>query len=250
MVSVFLVSVEKGIGVGNGKPLQTILAWKVPQTEESGELPSMGSQKVGCHWANFSREGHVLGLLSLCNLVHFVKSIIFLLPLLFTPQQEPPSFLHFYQWFPLPDWESSLLLCMNNEALCIWHEPQEKEKLRCPPAQNGPFMGCQGEERREKFFSFLIVKHFLFPNSGDRDRWWLLPETVDHLGGGSGSGRKWQQAPVPREGLPDQAARAWPEEAGRAHLQGVCIRQRRGPQRWDLLQYRGREWWWEVLHWP
>lgn len=38
------------------------------------------------------------------------------------------------------------------------------------------------------------------------------PETVDHLGGGSGSGWKWQQAPVPREGLPDQAARAWPEE--------------------------------------
>ena len=152
-----------------------ILAWKVPRTEESRELQSMGLQKVGCHWANFSREGHILGLLRLCNLVHFVKSTVFLLPLLFTPRQEPPSFLRFYQWFPLPDWGSSLLLCMDNEELCIWHELQEKEKLRCPPAQNGPFMGWQGEEWREKFFSFLIVKHFLFRNSGDRDRWWLLP---------------------------------------------------------------------------
>ena len=226
-----------------------ILAWKVPQTESS-RLQSMGSQKVRHHGANFSRERHILGLLRLCNLVPFVKSTIFLLPFLFTPWQEPPSFLPFYQWFPLPDWGSSLLLCVNDEALCIWHELQEKERLRCPPAQNKLFMGWQGEEQWEKFFSFLIVKHFLFQNSGDRDRWWSLPETVDRLGGGSGSGWKWQQASVPREGLPDQAARTWPEEAGRAHLQGFCIWQRRGTQRWDLLQYRGWEWWREVLHWP
>ena len=29
----------------------TILAWEIPQTEEPGGLPSMGSQRVGHDWA-------------------------------------------------------------------------------------------------------------------------------------------------------------------------------------------------------
>ena len=33
-------------GGGHGNPLQ-ILSWRIPGTEESGGLPSMGSQRVG-----------------------------------------------------------------------------------------------------------------------------------------------------------------------------------------------------------
>ena len=33
-------------GVGNGNPL-SILAWKIPWTEEPGRLQSIGSQRVG-----------------------------------------------------------------------------------------------------------------------------------------------------------------------------------------------------------
>ena len=33
-------------GEGNGNPLH-ILAWKIPETEEPGGLPSMESQRVG-----------------------------------------------------------------------------------------------------------------------------------------------------------------------------------------------------------
>ena len=33
-------------GEGNGNPLH-ILAWKIPETEEPGALPSMESQRVG-----------------------------------------------------------------------------------------------------------------------------------------------------------------------------------------------------------
>ena len=33
-------------GEGNGNPLH-ILAWKIPETEEPGGLPSMKSQRVG-----------------------------------------------------------------------------------------------------------------------------------------------------------------------------------------------------------
>ena len=34
------------LGVGSGNPLQHF-AWKIPWTEESGELQSVGSQRVG-----------------------------------------------------------------------------------------------------------------------------------------------------------------------------------------------------------
>ena len=37
-------------GEGNGNPLH-ILAWKIPETEEPGGLPSMKSQRVGSNWA-------------------------------------------------------------------------------------------------------------------------------------------------------------------------------------------------------
>ena len=34
-------------GEGNDNPLQCVLAWKMPWTEESGGLQSMGLQRVG-----------------------------------------------------------------------------------------------------------------------------------------------------------------------------------------------------------
>ena len=34
------------IGEGNGNPLR-VLAWRIPGTGEPGELPSMGSHRVG-----------------------------------------------------------------------------------------------------------------------------------------------------------------------------------------------------------
>ena len=37
---------ERSPGKGNGNPLN-ILAWKIPWTEESGGLQSMGSQSIG-----------------------------------------------------------------------------------------------------------------------------------------------------------------------------------------------------------
>ena len=38
-------------GGGHGNPLQC-LAWKIPWTEEPGELQSMGSQRVRHDWSN------------------------------------------------------------------------------------------------------------------------------------------------------------------------------------------------------
>ena len=37
------------IGEGNGNPLR-VLAWRIPGTGEPGELPSMGSHRVGHDW--------------------------------------------------------------------------------------------------------------------------------------------------------------------------------------------------------
>ena len=38
---------ERSPGGGNGNPLQYILAWKIPWTQEPGWLQSIGSQRVG-----------------------------------------------------------------------------------------------------------------------------------------------------------------------------------------------------------
>ena len=35
----------------------SILAWKIPQTEEPGGLQSMGSQRVGREWSNLANKG-------------------------------------------------------------------------------------------------------------------------------------------------------------------------------------------------
>ena len=37
---------------GNGMPHISILAYKIPRTEESGGLHSMGSQRVGPDWVS------------------------------------------------------------------------------------------------------------------------------------------------------------------------------------------------------
>ena len=39
------------LGEGNGTPLHSILAWKIPWTEEPGGLQSMGLLRVGHDWA-------------------------------------------------------------------------------------------------------------------------------------------------------------------------------------------------------
>ena len=49
------------------------LAWKIPRTEEPGELQSMGSQTVGPNLANQRRQQHLLkssitGHLNFCSL--------------------------------------------------------------------------------------------------------------------------------------------------------------------------------------
>ena len=36
----------------------SILAWRIPQTEETGGLPSMGSQKIRHHWATNRTQHH------------------------------------------------------------------------------------------------------------------------------------------------------------------------------------------------
>ena len=41
----------RSFGTGNGNPLSSILAWKIPWTEEPDRLQSMGSQKVGHYLA-------------------------------------------------------------------------------------------------------------------------------------------------------------------------------------------------------
>lgn len=41
---------ETQVEVGNGN--SSILAWKIPWTEEAGGLKSMGSQRVGHHRSN------------------------------------------------------------------------------------------------------------------------------------------------------------------------------------------------------
>ena len=38
----------------------SILAWRIPQREEPGGLQSMGSQRVGHHWAHMHMHAHVL----------------------------------------------------------------------------------------------------------------------------------------------------------------------------------------------
>ena len=39
-------ALEKGMVIHS-----SILVWRIPQTEEPGRLQSMGSQRVGYHWA-------------------------------------------------------------------------------------------------------------------------------------------------------------------------------------------------------
>ena len=41
------------IGEGNGNPLQ-VLAWRIPGMAEPGELPSMGSHRVGHNWSDLA----------------------------------------------------------------------------------------------------------------------------------------------------------------------------------------------------
>ena len=58
----------RSAGGGNG-----ILAWKIPRTEEPGELQSMGSQTVRPNLANQRRQQHLLkssitGHLNFCSL--------------------------------------------------------------------------------------------------------------------------------------------------------------------------------------
>ena len=40
----------------------SILAWRIPWTEEPGRLPSMGSQRVGHNWVTFKKQISDIGL--------------------------------------------------------------------------------------------------------------------------------------------------------------------------------------------
>ena len=42
------------IGGGNGNPLSSVLAWRIPGMEEPGGLPSMGSHRVRHDWSNLA----------------------------------------------------------------------------------------------------------------------------------------------------------------------------------------------------
>ena len=46
-------SLEKGMGTHS-----SILAWRIPRTEEPGGLPSMRLQRVGQDWSNLSHNTH------------------------------------------------------------------------------------------------------------------------------------------------------------------------------------------------
>ena len=43
-------TLEKGMAIHS-----SILAWKIPRTEEPGRLQSMGLQRAGSDWATFTR---------------------------------------------------------------------------------------------------------------------------------------------------------------------------------------------------
>ena len=50
---------QEGPGIGKGNP-SSILAWKIPWTEEPGGLQSLGSQRVGQDWSNLARMQYVM----------------------------------------------------------------------------------------------------------------------------------------------------------------------------------------------
>ena len=72
-------------GGGHGNPFQ-ILSWRIPGTEESGGLPSMGSQRVGGDWAHESTEIYLGACLSCFQLSPTVL-------------QPPPHLCDFMHWW-------------------------------------------------------------------------------------------------------------------------------------------------------
>ena len=101
-------------GEGNGNPLQysclensihsNILAWRIPWTEETGRLPSMGSQGVGHNWANNTKlyiiHTHTHADIHTCTCAHTLLNSEFFF--LFSPQtavsRRASPVLHFWLW--------------------------------------------------------------------------------------------------------------------------------------------------------
>ena len=52
----FAPGLGRSSGEGNGNPLQYILAWRIPWTQEPGGLQFMGSQRVGHDWVTEQQQ--------------------------------------------------------------------------------------------------------------------------------------------------------------------------------------------------
>ena len=59
-------------GGGHGNPL-SILAWRIPWTEEPGGLQFTGSQRVGYNWSDLARSMHVIMVLGKLSSGKMVK---------------------------------------------------------------------------------------------------------------------------------------------------------------------------------
>ena len=46
-------------GEGNGNPHSSVLAWRIPGTEEPGGLPSMGLHRVGHDWRDLAASSNI-----------------------------------------------------------------------------------------------------------------------------------------------------------------------------------------------
>ena len=94
----------------------SILAWEIPQTEEPGELQSMGSQRVGHDWATKNHCFKTRPMRSISGDLHDLEAAY--LFCFFSYQEQPPSVafnflttesLHMLWSFPLPGMLFTLL---------------------------------------------------------------------------------------------------------------------------------------------
>ena len=71
----------------------SILAWRIPQTEEPGGLQSMGLQRVWHDWATEQLSMHATHTYGVCVLSHFSR--VWLLEILWTVACQPPLSIGF-----------------------------------------------------------------------------------------------------------------------------------------------------------
>ena len=62
----------------------SILAWKIPQTEELGRLQSIGSQRIACDWVSPHMQGHIpIPIIPMNDLKYFVL-LVYVVPRVIT----------------------------------------------------------------------------------------------------------------------------------------------------------------------